>query len=106
MRITTAASLADYMQTEIRISTSVINSGTLPLLLVAAPMRSVGISDARTSLGLGSAATHDVGTDSGDVVELNANGRFNVDQVGEFLTEAEFAALTTKDDDTLYLLAA
>ena len=31
MRYTTAASLADYMQTEIRISASVINSGTLPI---------------------------------------------------------------------------
>ena len=29
MRYTTAASLADYMQTEIRISASVMNSGTL-----------------------------------------------------------------------------
>ena len=74
MRITTAANLADYMQTEIRISTSVINSGTLPLARGGTNASSA--SGARTSLGLGSAATHDVGTDSGDVVELNTNGRF------------------------------
>ena len=64
MRYTTASSLADYMQAEIRISTSVINSGTLSLTRGGTGGNSA--SAARTSLGLGSIATRDIWTGSQD----------------------------------------
>ena len=75
MRVTTASGLADYIQVEVQLNASRITAGTLPLARGGTAATSA--SGARTSLGLGSAATRDTGTASGDIALLGTGGDFD-----------------------------
>ena len=79
MRVTSAAGLADYMQVEVELNASRITAGTLPLS--RGGTGGTTASAARTSLGLGTAATRDTGTTSGDVALLGTGGAFSTARI-------------------------
>ena len=74
-----ADALADYMQGEIRINTSVITAGRLSIS--RGGTNAGNASDARDNLGLGSVATLDSGTGSGNVAVLSTGGLLSLNRL-------------------------
>ena len=63
------------------------------------------VATTRTNLGLGSAATEDTGTASGDLAVLGTNGRFDVDRIAWTGSQTEYDALTP-DGATIYMITS